>query len=164
MESLAQYITEYRKQMKKGAVRKAYRGVMLFIGELRARLKASYGDYSVSAIYPGAMDMTFFAFTSDALKKRRLKVVIVFLHENCCFEVWLAGANKQIQREFWQIFKDRGWHKYDFVTPGERVDALIRKCVVDEPDFDDLDLLQEQIERAAVEFGDEIEFFLSRGD
>jgi Family of unknown function (DUF7000) len=97
MESLQENINEYRRQLEKGAIQKAYRGVMEYIMDLRTNLKNKYPDYFVSgSIYYGYMDMTYFSFFPKSLKDRNLKIAIVFLHEPFRFEAWLAGVNKQV--------------------------------------------------------------------
>jgi len=72
-----------------------------------------YPDYFVSGnIYHGYMDMTYFSFTPESFKLRKLKGAIVFIHERFRFEVWSAGSNKQVQTEYWKLFKERDWNEY----------------------------------------------------
>ena len=64
MQSFQEYINEYRKQLAKGAIQKAYKGLMEYIMGLRTHFKNKYPDYFVSgSIYYGYMDMTYFSFT-----------------------------------------------------------------------------------------------------
>ena len=54
MESFHEYIIEYKEQLEKGAIKKAYRGLMEYIMDLRTHLKNKYPDYFVSgSIYYG---------------------------------------------------------------------------------------------------------------
>jgi hypothetical protein len=63
MESFHECMNEYRKQLEKGAIIKAYKGLMEYIMDLRMHLKNKYPDYFVSgSIYFGYMDMTYFSF------------------------------------------------------------------------------------------------------
>jgi hypothetical protein len=80
MESFQEYVDEYRAQLAKGAIQKAYRGLMAYIMGLRTHLKTKYPDYFVSgSIYYGYMDMTYFSFFPESLKRRNLKIAIVFI-------------------------------------------------------------------------------------
>ena len=80
---------------------------MEYIMSLRTYFNNKYPDYSVSGnIYYGYMDMTYFSFFPDSLKKRKLKAGIVFLHDSCKFEVWLFGYNKKIQAKYWELLKE----------------------------------------------------------
>jgi hypothetical protein len=64
MESLPEYMDEYKKQMQLGHIPKAYRGLMSYIMALRTYFGDKYPDYFVSGnIYYGYMDMTYFSFS-----------------------------------------------------------------------------------------------------
>ncbi len=140
--SLHEYLDEYRKQLEKGMVQKAYKGLMEYIMGLRTYFKNKYPDCFVSgSIYYGYMDMTYFSFIPKSLKEHNLKVAIVFLHEAFRFEAWLAGTNKQFQTKYWQLFKESGWNKYHVVPTTNGEDAIVEYTLVDRPDFCKLDSL-----------------------
>jgi hypothetical protein len=162
MESFQEYLNEYRKQLEKGAIKKAYRGLMEYIMDLKTYLKNKYPDYFVSgSIYYGYMDMTYFSFFPKSLRDRDLKIAIVFIHDTFKFEVWLAGSNKQVQQKYWNLFKASDWKKYHIVSTTKGVDSIVEGILVDNPDFSDLDTLTEQIERATLIFIKDVERFLS---
>jgi hypothetical protein len=162
MEPFHEYIDEYKKQLEKGAINKAYKGLMEYIMELRTNFKNKYPEYFVSgSIYYGYMDMTYFSFFPKSLKDLNLKVAIVFIHEACRFEVWLAGYNKQVQQEYWNLIKDSNWNKYNLVPSTKGVDSIIESILVNNPDFSDLDSLTNQIETATLNFIRDVECFLS---
>ena len=162
MESLPEYVKEYRKQLEKGYIQKAYQGLMEYIMDLRTHFKNKYPDHFVSgSIYYGYMDMTYFAFSPESLKKRNLKIAIVFTHDTLRFEVWLAGYNKQVQQKYWGLFKESNWNKYKIVPTTKSVDSIIEYNLVDNPDFSDLDALTKHIEKGTLNFIKDIEDFLS---
>jgi hypothetical protein len=162
MASLQEYMTGYRKLLEKGAVQEAYRGLMKYVMDLRTHFANKYPDYVVSgSIYQGYMDMTYFSFSPESLKDRRLKIAVVFVYDTFRFEVWLAGYNKQVQTSYWKVFKESGWHKYRIVPTTKGVDSLVEHVLVDNPDFSDLGALTNQIESATLEFIENIEGFLS---
>jgi hypothetical protein len=98
METFNQSMIEYRKQLERGVIKEAYKGLMEFIMSLRTHFKNKYPDHVVSgSVYFGYMDMTYFTFSPISMKQRGLKVAIVFNHDAFRFEVWLAGNNKQLQ-------------------------------------------------------------------
>ena len=162
MESFHEYLDEYRKQLQKGAIQRAYRGLMAYIMDLRSRFADKYPDCSVSgSIYYGYMDMTYFAFSPQSLRQRGLKIAVVFLHEAFRFEVWLAGYNKQAQAKYWTLFKESGWDKYRLVPTTKGADSIVECIVADKPDFSDLDTLTKQIESGTLQFTKDVEGFLS---
>jgi len=91
-------MVEYRQQLERGIIQIAYRGLMEYMGDLRATFQTKYPEFSVPGnIYYGYMDMTYFSIVPPVLKERGLKIAVVFLHEAFRFEVWLSGYNRQIQ-------------------------------------------------------------------
>ncbi len=163
MEPFHEYVNEYKKQLEKGAIKKAYKGLMEYILSLRTYFTNKYPDYFVSgSIYYGYMDMTYFSFFPKSIKDRKLKIAIVFMHETCRFEVWLAGYNKQVQSKYWKLFKESDWNKYPIVPTTKGVDSIIEHILVDNPDFSDLDTLTKQIESATLQFIQDVESFLSQ--
>jgi hypothetical protein len=162
MKPFHEYMHEYKKQMEKGEIRAAYKGLMAYIMDLRSYFKNKYPDYFVSgSIYQGYMDMTYFSFIPESLKRRKLKVAIVFMHDTCRFEVWLAGINKGVQIKYWKMFKGSGSNKYRIPSTIKGVDSIIEYIVVETPDFRDLDALTQQIESGTLQFIRDVEDFLA---
>lgn len=163
MAPFQEYMNEYRKQLEKGAIKEAYRGLMEYFMGLRSYFKDKYPDYHVSGnIYHGYMDMTYFSFFPESLKRRKLKIAIVFIHDTFRFEVWLAGYNKNVQKQYWMLFTENNWNKYHIASTTKGVDFIIDYTLIDNPDFSDLDTLTNQIERRTLEFVKDIENFLSK--
>jgi hypothetical protein len=162
MGSFHESMNEYRKQLEKGDIKDAYRGLMEYFNALKLYFKKKYPDHSVSgSVYYGYMDMTYFSLFPKSLKHRKLKVAIVFLHEAFRFEVWLAGNNKNVQTEYWKLFRESDWNKYRIPATTRGVDSIIEYILVDNPDFRDLDTLTKQIERGTLKFVKDVENFLS---
>jgi hypothetical protein len=154
---------EYRKQLGKGAIAEAYRGLMEYFNNLRLHFKKKYPEHPVSSgVYYGFMDMTYFALFPKSLKRRKLKIAIVFVHKAFRFEVWLSGSNRKVQAEYWDMIRESGWEKYNLIPPGKWVDSILEHILIESPDFGDLDALTKQIERGTLEFTEEVEEFLSK--
>ena len=162
MGSLHESLTEYRKQLEKGAIQVAYKGLMEYVMDLRTYFKTKYPDHFVSgSIYYGFMDMTYFSFIPESFKQRNLKIAIVFLHESFRFEVWLAGFNKQVQSKYWKLIKESGWDQYHLVPTTIGADSILESVLVADPDFRDPEALTQQIETATLKFIEEVERFLA---
>ena len=160
MELFHECINEYRRQLERGAIQKAYRGLMEYIMGLRTHFMKTYPDYVVSGnIYYGYMDMTYFSVIPKSIKERKLKVAIVFLHESFRFEAWLSGVNRQVQTQYWKSIKESGWDKYRIVPQAKGVDSIVEKILVNKPNFSDLDALTKQIESATLIFIQDVEIF-----
>lgn len=156
MPMLNDAIAEYTSQLQKGQIQTAYKGIMTFMSTLKTYLESQHPEYTSSGLYFGYMDMTYFALTPLELKRRNLKIAIVYLHQENRFELWLGGSNRKIQAEYIDYFKgkDLGDYRLSQVSPG--VDSIVEFVVCESPDFDDADGLMEIIEKQTIEFADKI--------
>ena len=68
MESLQGYINEYKKQMERGAIQKAYQGLLEYIMGLRTSFSKKFPDWETGNLYQGYMDMTYFPIFPQSLK------------------------------------------------------------------------------------------------
>lgn len=162
MATFQECMQEYRKQLEKGAIQAAYKGLMEYMMALRTQFSSQYPDYAVSgSIYYGYMDMTYFSFNPKSLKQQNLKIAIVFLHEAFRFEVWLAGYNKQVQAKYWKMIQASGWDAYRLVPSIKGADSIIEHTLVENPDFGDLEALTGQIEKETLKFIQDVEGFLA---
>jgi hypothetical protein len=163
MRTFSESMREYKKQLKNGYIQEAYQGLMQFIRDLRSHFKNKYPEYAVSgSIYYGYMDMTTFSLFPESLKRRNLKIAIVFIHEAFRFEVWLSGSNRNVQTEYWKIIKESDWHKYHLASNPRTVDYVLDHILMSDPDFSDLDTLTSQIEKGTLGFIRDVEGFLSK--
>jgi len=164
MKTLQEYMSEYKNQLKKGAIQKAYQGLMEYMMSLKNHFKNKYPDYSVSgSIYYGYMDMTYFSIWPKSLKDRDLKIAIVFHYDAFRFEVWLSGKNRQVLAKYWKVFKEGDWDKYEIVAmPEKGADSIVEHTLVDNPDFSDLEALTKQIDQGTLKFIQDVESFLAK--
>jgi hypothetical protein len=161
MLSSPEDMQELRKQLEKGSIQKAYRAILAYMMSLRTRFTDKYSENSVSSLYLGYMDMTYFAIFPPALKPHDLKVAIVFNYDAFRFELWLAARNRKIQRQFWELFKDSRWPAYQVVAPASGVDAIVEYDLAGDFDLSDPDALTFKIENAAAAFIDNIERYIN---
>jgi len=165
MNSFHEYMNDFRTQLKKGGIIKAYQGFMDYFRGLRNHFSSAFPQYSVPGnIYYGYLDMTYFAIMPEFLKQRKLKIAIVFVYETYRFEVWLSGMNRKVQTRYSLIIKEKGWDKYHLTTNPKGEDSILDQILVEDPDFSDLDLLTEQIENGTRQFITDVENFLSQHD
>ncbi len=163
MKSLQENMVEFREQLKKGSIQKAYLGLMEYMMSLKNHFSNKFPDYSTpGGLYNGYMDMTYFSILPRSLKDRDLKIAIVFLYEAFRFEIWLSGKNKQVLAKYWQIISKSKWNKYKIVEPAKGVDSVVEHILVDDPDFSDLDALTKQIEQGTLKFIQDVERFLAK--
>ena len=159
--SLQQDISDFHRQLKKGAIQRAYRGLIAYMMGLRTHFAKKHGDSAVSGVYQGYMDMTYFALFPTALKRRGLKLAIVFNFDAFRFEAWLSGRNRKIQTEYWKRLKNGRWNGYRVVAPAEGVDSILESDLATAFDLDHPDGLTVRIEKGTKAFTEAIEKFLA---
>ena len=153
MKSLNEYVSEYKNQIKKGDIREAYKRLMQFMMKLKTHLNSKYPEFFISGnIYQGYMDMTYFSFTPESIRKKKLKIAIVFIHETICYEVWLAGYNKQVQSRYLNLIRDIVPDNYQIGSSQSGTDYIIKHTLAANPDFNDLDTFMDKIETGTLEF------------
>lgn len=156
-KTLNDYKKDYKRQIEIGNIPKAYKGLMGFMKNLRTYLINNYPvDYVIGSLYSGDMTITYFPFTPKTLKEQKLKIGIVFNHQKIRFEIWLTGQNKLIRRKYWEIFKGSDWNKYHIPLTIDDGFSIVDNILVENPNFDNLEILTEQIETKTMEFINEI--------
>jgi hypothetical protein len=153
MKSFSDSVIEYKNQLDKGDIQIAYRGLLEYMMGLKNFFKNKYPDFSVpSGLYQGYMDMTYFALFPEDLKRRKLKIAIVLIHDKMKLEIWLSGINKQIQTKYWNILKSKDLNIYQLPKTLKGADSIIEYVLTDNPDFNDSEALTRQIESGALKF------------
>jgi hypothetical protein len=130
MGTLDTDIRELQKCLGEGAIQRAYRGIISYMSRLRTVFANQQGGSAVSGLYQGYFDMTYFALFPKELKKRNLKLAIVFNYQTFQFEVWLSAQNRQVQRHYWRLLLNTGYKKYPLVEPTVGVDAILQVTLV----------------------------------
>lgn len=162
MHSILKDMEELHQQLRNGAIQRAYRALLSYMMALRTHFKKKYTDSSISALYQGYMDMTYFAISPPSLKQRDLKLAIVFNYEAFRFEAWLVGRNRRVNRQYWGLFKDRKWPAYRLVKPSKGVDSIVECDLAQNFDLSDTDALTTNIETGTCAFIEDIEGGLSK--
>jgi len=162
MTSIQEDMVELRRQLGKGSIRRAYAALISYMMGLRTHFENNWGDSAVSGLYQGYMDMTYFALFPPSLKRRHLKLAIVFNYTAFRFEAWLAARNRKVQRQYWELFRDSPWDEYRVVEPAPGIDAIVECDLASDFDLGDPDTLTSGIETATAAFIDDIERFLAQ--
>ena len=161
MPSQRESMKEFRRLLEQGSLQRAYRALISYMMGLRTHFKNRYGSSFVSGLYQGDMDMTYFALFPPSLRDRNLKVAIVFNYDAFRFEAWLSARNQEIQRRYWELFKDTNWPGYRIAAPAKGVDSILECDVASDFDLDDPDALTAIIEESALALMNRVEGFLS---
>lgn len=154
MKKLNDYVKIYKEQLDKGDIQEAYTGIVKYVMRLGTTLSKNLPDnFSFGNLFQGYMDYTYFYYSDDFLKKRKLKLGLVLNHPKMQFEIWLLGQTIPIQEKYWQFFKTTKWNKDRTTKPQY---AILETVLIENPDFNNLDLLSQQIEDKLLIVSNEI--------
>lgn len=154
MKNLNHYVAIYREQLEKGDILIAYNQLVKFVMRLRTDFIKSLSEhYSFTGILQGYMDYTYFYYSNDFLKSKKLKLGLVLNHLEMRFEIWLLGNTVNIQKEYWDLLKESKWNKDRKEMPKY---SILEAIIESEPDFDNLPLLTEKIEKRLIKKSNEI--------
>ncbi len=162
MTTIQEATVEFHRQLALGSIQEAYRALINFMTGLRARYKNEWGEQAVSGLYQGYLDMTYFALFPPTLKPHDLKVAIVFNYNAFRFEAWLSARNRQVQRHYWELFRDYPMHDYRLVEPASGIDSIVETVLADNFDLGDPVGLTGRIQTKTAAFLADMEQLLSR--
>lgn len=152
------YIAEYRKQLEKGDIQKAYTGLVKYVLNLKSQLSQKVGnEFSFGNASQGYMDYTYFYFFNDYLRAEKLRFGVVLNHEKVRFELWLLGQNAMIQKKYWAILKDTKWNESQVTMPKY---SVLEVVLSENPDFNNLEVLTQDILSKVILLSEEILAFL----
>ena len=126
---------------------------MKYVQKLKIVFSKDLSDtYSVGNVFQGYMDYTYFYLSNDFLKDKKLKLGLVFNHNHVRFEAWLLGQTKDAQAKYWKLLRNTKW-----INGSEMPQYSIFEVVlVNNPDFDDLDKLTENIKNKLISVAEDI--------
>lgn len=148
-------INRYTREVAVGDFPQVYRKILDSLSEIRRLIQKNHPDLTVGGLYPGYMDISFFTVVSPELKARQLKLVLVYVHGTGAFEAWLAAINRGVQQRYHSLLEERELRAFTLSPHGPGIDHLIKKTLVEKPDFE-CPLLLEQIDESLIHFHQEI--------
>jgi len=129
----------------------------LFMSYLLKHLKKKYfEDYHIGTIYSDNINIIYFPFTPTELKEKKLKIAVVYNLKSDRIEVWLAGQNKQIQKEYWEIFRGSNWNKYTIPDSIKNSFSIVYTVLNDRVDFSASESIIKEIESKLLVFIDDM--------
>ena len=150
MKALNQLISEYTCHVQRGEIKAAYKGILEFIGKLRADFIKRYPYYDTGSIYQGYMDMSYFSLSTKLLTDKGLKLAVVYLHEKGDFEVWLSGRNREISKEYKSNINRIMSDNITVFHNDNNHDALIECTLISAPNFEEqaslIDIIEQGVE------------------
>ena len=155
-------ISLYKEQINKSDIQKTYMFLLRYVMQVKTSFEKAFSkEYSCGYVSPGCMDYSYFSFTNDYLRSKKLRFGIVLNHNEMRFELWLLGQNKKIQDKYWNLLKTSPWNEGRTKKPQY---AELEIVLVDNPDFENIDALTADIINRAVDEADKIIAYLKKSD
>lgn len=141
-KSLNARIPAYKNAFASGELQKTYQGLVGIVQNLRTEFSKKYqSEFSVANVLHGYIDFTYFYLQNDYLKKKKLKIAIVFNHKNADFELWLLGQTKDVQILYWRKLREVKWVNQEAMPEYSIFEAPLLSA----PDFDNVTKLSESV-------------------
>ncbi|NRB62602.1 MAG: hypothetical protein HRU40_06170 [Saprospiraceae bacterium] len=154
MKNLNHYVAIYKAQLNQGDIYIAYTHLVKYVMKLRVHMMKRFVDqFTFTGMLHGYMDYTYFYYTNDFLKSKKLKLGLVLNHREMRFEIWLLGNTQKIQRAYWEILKTSKWNKNRTDIPTY---SILEAIIEAEPDFDQLPQLTTKIESQFIQESEDI--------
>lgn len=132
---------------------KDYYELVNFMKYIRSYFIKNYESvYSVGKLNHSSKDYTYFSLTPDKFKKEKLKFVIILDHLQHCFTICLSGQNKDVRKQYWNIFKGSDWDKYHLAESIDNSLMIIDHTLVENPNFSNGEDLKTKIKKEASIF------------
>lgn len=149
MESLNENFKIYQAHIQ--PVQKAYRGIIQYLMGLKHHVKRTRPEYAVADhFYQGYMDRSFFTLHPRVLKQQKLKIWVGLNHSAGQFEIGLVGHNRSVQKKYRTLFSTLDGVPYPMYQSDS--EGIIWSILVEQPNFDDLEGLTQQIESGVDAF------------
>lgn len=138
MENINSLMSDFKVQLNKGRIQRAYRYIFDIFSDLTSALKRLDDKaISVNSLYHGYLDMTYLPVITGKLKENGLKIAIVFNYSSFQFEIWLSAVNRRKRKEVLDAIIVSKWRKYKTVENDANTDAIIEHKILGIDELDD---------------------------
>lgn len=132
---------------------KDYYQLITHMKELRKFFYEKLGTrFKLGEIYKGSDKYSYFSIMPQAIKKKKLKYVIILNHEKQSFNICLSGQNKGVRKKYWELLKSSDCDKYHLVKSIDDSLSIVEHTMIAEADFNNKSFLFDNIEMEANDF------------
>jgi hypothetical protein len=129
------YIHEYERLMRTTGMQKGYQELIKTFRALRTHLASGMPGYKFTgSIVENNMDYSYFQFTDDGLRSQGLKFVVVFVHKEFAYEIWLSGMNRKVQADYHRALS-KAKHLFALSPDPQRCDYILKDKLIDGIDY-----------------------------
>ena len=99
-------LAEYKRLLQTTNLQQGYQEFVKSFRQLRTYLQKALPDFEFTGnIVENNMDYAYFQCSNEALRSKKLKIVVAFVHEKFNCQVWLSGMNREVQTKYCNALK-----------------------------------------------------------
>lgn len=128
-----------------------------FLKQLKQHFEKKFdGFYKMGNVYQNSSDYSYLSFTTEALKKQKLKCVIILNINELSFSICLSGQNKTVRKKYWKYLSSIDDKRYQLAEDIDESLSIIDHKISKEPDFNHPTDLTEQLEKESFKFMNDV--------
>jgi hypothetical protein len=152
MKINSNFINEYKKLVKSTNLQKGYQEFIKFFKGLRSYLSGNMTEYKFTAnIVENNMNYSYFQFIGSKLQSKKLKFVVVFIHNIFEYEIWLSGMNRKTQINYHTKLSNIK-HDYIMSPDPNRFDYILKCKLFDEVNYDNCEVIFDNARKNIILF------------
>lgn len=144
-------LNAYKRLIQTTNLKEGYQEFVALFRYLRIELEKQLPAYQFQGkIVENGMDYSYFQFADEKLKQQGLKIVVVFVHRNFQFEVWLSGVNRKVQCHYHHLWQQSPI-AFELASHPSRQDYIFRVPLSKELDLSDGDGVVLKIKKTVLD-------------
>ena len=140
--SINKKVEIYQKSINYNSLSATYKFLQTYMNQLQKKFSDTLTEQFVTQkVLNGYLDYTYFYFSNDFLKQKKLKLGVIYNHHENRFELWLMGTIKQSQKHYWNQLKNTTWNNENTMPQW----YVISVELIATPDFEDVNQITDLI-------------------
>lgn len=143
----------FKKALGTGELQKAYRHLMDVFSSLQTALRENKeAQVQTGTLYHGYLDMTYLPVTTRVLRKKGMKVAVVFDYPKFQFQLWLSAGNRKKREKAILLLEQTKVLKDSIRIAKENPDAILEQVIHEPIDFEDTQGLVRSLVAETIRF------------
>lgn len=144
-------LNAYKRLLQTTNLKEGYQEFVALFRYLRIELEKQLPAYQFQGkIVENGMDYSYFQFADEKLKQQGLKIVVVFVHRDFQFEVWLSRVNRKVQCQYHHLWQQSPI-AFELASNPSRQDYIFRVPLSEELDLSDGDGVVLEIKKTVLD-------------
>jgi hypothetical protein len=159
------HLAEYKRLVQTTNLQQGYQEFVKSFRQLRTYLQKALPDFEFTGnIVENNMDYAYFQFSNEALRSKKLKIVVAFVHEKFNCQIWLSGMNREVQTKYYNALKvlNNNQLPYDLTDNPAKTDYILKKELAAAWEKEGMEKVYKKVESAVTDLADFFEKYEKR--